>query len=301
MYDQQPVTILPIPFDWGASKRGADNGSTAILQSGLASKLQLLRRDCEIRSTDYLPPFASDRRSLDRMKHWGRVLTMSEAVSKEMALIASNDTFPIALGGDHSIAIGTIAGLTQHKQRLGVIWVDAHADMNTPATSPSGNIHGMALAVSLGLGDTRFTSIGGKKPKLQPERVVLVGVRSLDEGEKQIIRSHRITCFTMHDIDRLGMSRVMEEAIHIASLDSDGVHVSFDIDSVDPREAPGTGTPVRGGLNYREAHLAMELLYKAHIVTSADFVEVNPLLDNSHLTAKLTVELIASLLGEQIL
>ena len=125
-----------------------------------------------------------------------------------------------------------------------MIWVDAHADMNTPATSPSGNIHGMALAVSLGLGDTRFTSIGGKKPKLQPERVVLVGVRSLDEGEKQIIRSHRITCFTMHDIDRLGMSRVMEEAIHIASLDSDGVHVSFDIDSVDPREAPGTGTPV---------------------------------------------------------
>ncbi len=301
MYDQQPVTILPIPFDWGASKRGADNGSTAILQSGLASKLQLLRRDCEIRSTDYLPPFASDRRSLDRMKHWGRVLTMSEAVSKEMALIASTDTFPIALGGDHSIAIGTIAGLTQHKQRLGVIWVDAHADMNTPVTSPSGNIHGMALAVSLGLGDTRFTSIGGKQPKLQPERVVLVGVRSLDEGEKQIIRSHRITCFTMHDIDRLGMSRVMEEAIHIASLDSDGVHVSFDIDSVDPREAPGTGTPVRGGLNYREAHLAMELLYKAHIVTSADFVEVNPLLDNSHLTAKLTVELIASLLGEQIL
>ncbi|MFC5649056.1 arginase [Paenibacillus solisilvae] len=301
MQDPQPVTILPIPFDWGASKRGADSGAAAILQSGLTNKLQLLGREYEIRSTGYLPPPASDRRTLDRMKHWGRVLAMSEAVARETAIISGQHTFPLALGGDHSIAIGTIAGITQHKQRLGVIWIDAHADLNTPATSPSGNIHGMALAAGLGLGDTRFTSLNGKQPKLQPQRVVLVGVRELDEGEKQIIREQHITCFTMHDIDRLGMSRVMEEAIGIASHESDGVHVSFDIDSVDPREAPGTGTPVRGGLNYREAHLAMEMLYNARTVTSADFVEVNPLLDNSHLTAKLSVELIASLLGEQIL
>ncbi|BBH20920.1 arginase [Paenibacillus baekrokdamisoli] len=302
MPDQQPVTILPIPFDWGASRRGADKGPDAVLIAGLADRLVLLGRKFETRSTSYLPPLAADRRTLLRMKEWGRVHAMSEAVAKEIATIVTTGAFPLALGGDHSISIGTIAGLTQFKRRLGVIWIDAHADLNTPETSPSGNMHGMALAVSLGLGDSRFTGIGGgRSPKLQPERVVLVGVRELDEGEKIIIRQHQITCFTMHDIDRLGMARVMDEAIQIAARGSDGVHVSFDIDSIDPKDAPGTGTPVRGGLNYREAHLGAEMLYSAQIVTSADFVEVNPLLDNSHLTAKLAVELIASLLGERIL
>jgi arginase len=301
MKELQPVAILPVPFDWGASRRGADGGPEAVLLAGLERKLQLLGLQYETRPNSYLPNPTADRRTSTRMKHWGRTLAMSEAVAREVALLAEGGAFPLALGGDHSIAIGTIAGVAQRMKRLGVIWIDAHADINTPQTSPSGNLHGMALAAGLGLGDPRFTGIAGISPKLQPSRIVLVGARALDEGEKHFIRKHEIACFTMYDIDRYGMARVMEDAIRIASTGSDGVHVSFDIDSVDPREAPGTGTPVRGGLNYREAHLAMEMLYDARIVTSADIVEVNPLLDNTPVTARLAVELIGSLLGEKIL
>ncbi|WP_164779797.1 arginase, partial [Paenibacillus kobensis] len=182
-----------------------------------------------------------------------------------------------------------------------VLWIDAHGDLNTPDTTPSGNIHGMSLACSLGYGDSRLTSVGGNGPKVQPDRVVLVGSRQLDEGERLLIRSLGITCFTMHEIDKHGMAAIMERAITIVSNGTDGVHVSFDIDSVDPGEAPGTGTKVRGGFLYREAHLAMELLAEAGIVTSADVVEVNPQLDNGRRTARLAVELVGSLLGERIL
>ncbi|WP_274651587.1 arginase [Paenibacillus humicola] len=295
-----PVGVLPVPFDWGASRRGAEGGPAAALMTGLERKLAKLGRRFDIRSDAYLSGTLADRRTSPRIKHWGRVLAMCEAVCREVGQIGSG-TFPLAIGGDHSIAIGTIAGHARRCSKLGVLWIDAHADLNTPETTPSGNIHGMALAASLGIGDPRFTGVGGASPKLQPERVVLVGVRELDDGEKQLIREQGISCFTMHDIDKQGMARVMEMAIRIAASGSDGVHVSFDIDSVDPGEAPGTGTPVRGGLNYREAHLAMEMLADAEIVTSADFVELNPLLDNGHTTARLAVELIGSLLGERIL
>ncbi|GMX62610.1 hypothetical protein Elgi_24150 [Paenibacillus elgii] len=188
-----------------------------------------------------------------------------------------------------------------HYNRLGVIWIDAHSDLNTPDTTPSGNIHGMSLAASLGQGDERLTRIGGSSPKIRPEHTVLVGVRDLDPGEKACIKAQGITCFTMYDIDRLGMSSVMEEAVQVAGKGTDGVHLSFDIDSLDPVEAPGTGTPVKGGLSYREAHLALELLHESGIVTSAELVEVNPSLDTGQKTAQLAVELIGSLLGEQIL
>lgn len=301
MKEKQPISILPVPFDWGASRRGASDGPQAMLSAGLERKLQLLGHRFEVRPDSYLPDFTADRRSSPRMKHWGAVLAMAEAVAKEVALLTASRAFPLIIGGDHSISIGTIAGMTQERKKLGVIWIDAHADTNTPESSPSGNMHGMSLAISLGLGDTRFTGIGHPSPKLQAQRIALVGTRQLDEGEKGLIRSRGIACYTMHDIDKLGMARVMEEAIAVVSKDSDGVHVSFDIDSVDPGEAPGTGTPVRGGLNFREAHLAMEMLYEAKVVTSADIVEVNPLLDNGHQTVRLAVDLIGSLLGARIL
>lgn len=301
MKEKKPIAILPVPFDLGASRRGAGNGPQAILSAGLERKLQLLGHSLEVRSYSYMPDFSADCRTSPRMKHWGAVLAMSEAVEKETALLEAGGAFPLIIGGDHSISIGTIAGLTRRSKKLGVIWIDAHADSNTPETSPSGNIHGMSLAASLGFGDARFTALGHPSPKLQAGRVALVGTRQLDEGEKRLIRSSGVACYTMHDIDKRGMAGVMEEAITVASKGSDGVHVSFDIDSVDPGEAPGTGTPVRGGLNFREAHLAMEMLCEAKAVTSAEIVEVNPLLDNGHQTVRLAVDLIGSLLGARIL
>ncbi|WP_308639203.1 arginase [Paenibacillus silvisoli] len=298
---RQPVTVLPVPFHYGASRLGASGGPEAVLQAGLLEKLRHLNLTHTIYPWKEPADYATDRRSLERMRNWGRVLTMSEAVAAAVQAITESEAFPLTIGGDHSVSIGTIAGVTAHIQQLGVIWIDAHADMNTPQTSHTGNLHGMALAAGLGLGDARFTELLGRSPKLQPKRIVLVGVRELDEGEKKHIYESGITCFTMHDIDRIGMGRVMEKAIAIASYGSEGIHVSFDIDSVDPGEAPGTGTPVRGGLNYREAHLAMEMLFDCGMVTSADLVEVNPLLDTNGRTARLAVELIGSLLGERIL
>jgi len=223
------------------------------------------------------------------------------ALHREVAAAVGRGRFPLVLGGDHSLAIGTIAGMLRHKRSLGVIWFDAHADLNRADTSPSGNIHGMSLAISLGLGHPLLASIGGESSKVDPSKVVLVGARSIDPGERELIRELGIKVFSMHDIDRLGMTRVMEEAISLASNGTDGVHLSLDMDGLDPEEAPGVGTPVIGGMTYREGHLAMELLSEAGCVVSADVVEVNPILDHMNKTAKVAVELVASLLGERIL
>jgi len=296
-----PIAIIPAPFDWGASRRGASQGPQAILLSGLERKLQHLGLSYVVESPHYLPDVSMDHRSEPHLRCWGKIAAVNEAIAQKTAQAAAAGQFPLLLGGDHSIAIGSIAGAARSRRRLGVLWIDAHGDLNTPRTTPSGNIHGMSLACSLGHGDSRLTSIGGSYPKVQADRTVLVGARELDEGERQLIRSEGIRCFTMHDIDRRGMAAVMDEAIAIVSDGTDGVHLSFDIDSVDPGEAPGTGTKVRGGLLYRETHLAMEMLAESGIVTSADVVEVNPQLDNGHRTARLAVELIASLLGERIL
>jgi len=208
--------------------------------------------------------------------------------------------FPLVLGGDHSIAIGTISGVLQHKKKLGVIWFDAHGDINTMETSPTGNIHGMPAAVSLGIGHKRLIAIGGSDVCLSPEKFVMIGVRDLDPGEKLLLKELGIAVYTMHEIDMLGMAKVMQEAMSIAAQGTDGVHISFDMDVVDPLHAPGVGTPVVGGLTYRESHLAMELLSAANIVTSAEFVEVNTVLDHRNATAKMAVALMGSLLGERL-
>ena len=208
---------------------------------------------------------------------------------------------PFVLGGDHSLSIGTLSGLADHYEDFGVIWLDAHADLNTEQTTPTGNIHGMPLAAALGKGNEKLISIRRKGAKIRPERLAIVAVRQLDEGEKNWIREAGIHCFTMYDIDREGIAAIMEKACTIAGSAKDGIHVSFDIDCVDPGEAPGTGTPVKGGLNYREAHFAMEFLHETGRVISAELVEVNPLLDSGNRTALLAMELIASLLGKKIL
>ncbi|MEV5026891.1 arginase [Paenibacillus sp. LPE1-1-1.1] len=297
----QEVAIVAVPFGKGAGTPGAELGPAHILHAAaLAGKLAELnipyRLAGEISQASPLPPLKSVN-----AKHLSEVLDMSSRLADRISEIVDEGAFPLVLGGDHSISIGTIAGLAEHYSNLGVIWFDAHSDLNTEDTSPSGNIHGMSLGISLGRGIKLLTSLRGILPKIRPEHVAIVGARSLDSGEKAYIRSLGITCYTMHDIDRLGIARVMEKVMRQMKHTTDGVHVSFDIDSLDPLEAPGTGTPVRGGLSYREAHLALELLFQSDIVTSAEFVEVNPSLDHNDQTAKLAVELIGSLLGEQIL
>ncbi|MFS8652753.1 MAG: arginase, partial [Caldibacillus sp.] len=203
---------------------------------------------------------------------------------------------------DHSIAIGSLAGISPFYDNLGVLWFDAHGDLNTPETTPSGNIHGMPLAVSLGLGHERLVNIGGFAPKVKWENVVMIGIRSLDPGEKQIIKEKGVKVYTMHDIDRLGMAQIMEQTIeYFKRLNVDGVHLSFDLDSLDPIYAPGVGTPEPGGVTFRESHLAMEMLAEAQIISSAEFVEVNPILDQRNKTAELAVDLMGSLFGKSIL
>ena len=243
MKQSPEISILPVPFDYGAGRGGAAGGPDAILQAGLESKLQALNLPYMLHPASYLPGVQFDFRTLPEMKNWGRVLTLSTSLAEAVAELDANGDFPLLLGGDHSMAIGSIAGLTKKRKRLGVLWIDAHSDLNTPSTTPSGNIHGMSLAAGLGLGDARFCNILGNNPKLHPERIVLIGARDLDNGERRLIKERNIACFTMHDIDRLGMASVMEQAIKIAASGSDGVHLSFDIDSVD-REKPQAQVPL---------------------------------------------------------
>jgi arginase len=296
----QSVAIVSVPFGKGAGTSGAELGPAHILNNaGLHLRLNALNiayQMKEIIVPPQLPPIQTTN-----ARNLAEVVEVSGQLADCVSELVAQGTFPLVLGGDHSISIGTVAGLAEHYANLGVIWFDAHSDLNTEETSPSGNIHGMSLGINLGRGIPLLTGIRGICPKIKPEHVAIIGARSLDPGEKAYIRSLGMACYTMHDIDRLGIARVMDKVIQHLRRVSDGVHVSFDIDSVDPKEAPGTGTPVKGGLSYREAHLALELLFQSDLVTSAEFVEVNPSLDKNNKTAKLAVELIGSLLGEQIL
>ncbi|HZG79061.1 MAG TPA: arginase [Paenibacillus sp.] len=301
MLSTKTISHIGVPIDLGADRRGVDMGPSALRVASLAARLEELgltvydEGDLVVRRPSGYGEYGPKLKFLEEI---GRVC---DELHREVAAAAGRGRFPLVLGGDHSLAIGTIAGMLRQKRSLGVIWFDAHADLNRPGTSPSGNIHGMSLAIALGLGHPSLTSIGGESSKVDPSKVVLVGARSIDPGERELIRALGIKVFTMHDIDRLGMTRVMEEAIRIAADGTDGVHLSLDVDGLDPEEAPGVGTPVIGGMTYREGHLAMELLSEAGCVVSADVVEVNPILDHRNKTAKVAVELIASLLGERIL
>jgi len=295
------ISLLGVPIDLGADRRGVDMGPSAIRIAQLKERLERLGHevrdegDVEVRRP---PDYGEYGPSLKYLKEIARVC---KTVRRRVADIMAEGRFPLVLGGDHSLAIGSIAGVLAHNPRLGVIWFDAHGDLNRAETSPTGNIHGMSLAAALGVGHPLLVSIAGGRRRADPSRTAIVGARSLDPGEKELIRELGIRAFTMHDIDRLGMGRVMEEAIAVASDGTDGIHLSLDLDGLDPEHAPGVGTPVVGGMTYREGHLAMEMLHETGRVVSADVVEVNPILDAMNKTGKAAVGLVASLLGEKIL
>ncbi len=292
-------------MDLGAGRRGVDMGPSALRLAGLNEKLAALGYQVEdlgnvlVDQPESVPAGPSEARYLPQIAHTCQRL--ADLVEKA----AETNRVPVVLGGDHSIAVGTVSGLAQYyrkrNRKLGLIWIDAHADMNTPASSPSGNVHGMPLACLLGNGPRELTHIGGFAPKVDAASVALIGLRSIDEVERQNVRGTGVHAFTMRDIDERGLLSVMAEAIADVSKNTAGFHLSFDMDSVDPREAPGVGTPVRGGITYREAHLAMELICDSGNMTSLEIVEVNPVLDEANRTALLAVELATSALGKRIL
>jgi arginase len=299
--ERKKISIIGVPMDLGQARRGVDMGPSAIRYAGVVDRLEELNYEIEdLGDIQIGRPERLGENSVDNLRNLKAVAEASEKLSNTVDNIISEDRFPLVFGGDHSIAIGTLSGVAKHYKNLGVIWYDAHGDLNTADTSPSGNIHGMPLAVSLGIGHSALTKIGGYEPKVKPENIVIIGARSLDDGEKELIREKGIKVYTMHEIDRMGMTAVMEETIAYLSERTDGVHLSLDLDGLDPHDAPGVGTPVIGGISYRESHLAMEMLEEAKLVTSAEFVEVNPILDDKNKTASVAVALMGSLFGEKL-
>lgn len=287
----QRVDIIGVPMDLGASRRGVDMGPSAMRYARLHERLQRL-------GIEHINDFGNlnvpIREAVPQSDQHAKYFTVIDAVCSELASIVDRVVretgFPIVLGGDHSIAMGTLAGLTKARGIApGVVWIDAHSDINSPDSSPSGNVHGMPLWFAL------------KNGYALPEHTVQIGLRDVDAIEKANLRAAKVTAFTMSDVDRLGMTRVMEESIKIAGAEGRPIHVSFDMDGIDPSEAPGTGTPVKGGLSYREAHLAMEMLFESGQLGSIEMVEINPILDTRNQTAMLAVGLICSGLGKSIL
>ncbi|OMI26140.1 arginase [Bacillus haynesii] len=302
---KQQISMIGVPMDLGQLRRGVDMGPSAIRCAGVNERLESLCQDIEDLGDMTIGQREDEKEggepASEELRNLKAITKASAKLAETVDKIVASGAFPLVLGGDHSIAIGTLAGLVKHYQNLGVIWYDAHADLNTKETSPSGNIHGMPLAISLGIGHEGLTGIYGKETKIKAENIVIIGARSLDDGEKELIRDKGIKVYTMHEIDRLGMTRVMEETIDYLHDRTDGVHLSLDLDALDPNDAPGVGTPVAGGISYRESHLAMEMLEESKLITSAEFVEVNPILDEKNRTAEAAVALMGSLFGEKLL
>lgn len=299
---KKDISLIGMPMDLGQMRRGVDMGPSAIRYAGIMERLENLQYNVEdLGDVAVAHHNRREETREDNLRNLHEVVEANVNLSKVVTEEVRKERFPLILGGDHSIAIGSIAGISEHYNNLGVIWYDAHGDINTVETSPSGNIHGMPLAVNLGLGHEKLTSIMKEAPKIKPENIVMIGIRCLDEGEKEILRKLNVKVYTMHEIDRLGMSQVMQEAMEYLQERTDGVHLSFDLDGIDPSEAPGVGTPVNGGVTYRESHLALEMLAESGLITSAEFVEVNPMLDDKSKTAKLAVDLIGSLFGEKLI
>jgi arginase len=299
--EKKPVSIIGMPMDLGQGRRGVDMGPSAIRYASLQETIQQLGYEVEDLGDLSIPSPESVDIENPKLKYLSSVCNVCEELANKVSSVIQRGRFPLVLGGDHSMSIGTVAGVAKHYKNLGLIWFDAHGDLNTGETTPSGNIHGMSLAASLGIGHPKLIKVGGFSPKVLPENVVIIGARELDPGEKDFIRNIGLKVFTMHEIDKLGMARVMEEAIKIVSDGTDGVHLSLDLDGLDPNDAPGVGTPVPGGISYRESHLALEMLADANILVSAEFVEVNPILDRFNQTAKVAVALISSMFGKKIL
>jgi arginase len=302
---QPTVAIIGVPLDLGAGRRGVDMGPSAFRVAELNEHIAELGYD--VLDLGDLPVAIQETHGSGdpRLKYLKEIKDVCEKLRDRVYEARKKGQVPLVLGGDHSIAMGTIAGLAklhrERKEKVGLIWFDAHADCNTVETSPSGNIHGMPLAAALGLGAPSLVNLAGFSPMVDGARAALVGIRDVDVAERANVKASGVGAFTMRDVDERGMRRVMEEAIKRASTGTVGIHVSFDADGMDPDYAPGVGTPSPGGLSYREAHLAMEMLADTGKVISAEFVEVNPVLDQQNGTAKLAVGLLASLFGKKIL
>ncbi|WP_307450083.1 MULTISPECIES: arginase [unclassified Paenibacillus] len=295
------ISIIGVPLQYGADRNGVEMGPSALRGSDMVNRLEALGYQVQDLGDIHVNRALDACRTGEKLKYLKEISKVNNELCQVVTGEMIKGQFPLILGGDHSIAIGTIKGVLQHVNRLGVIWFDAHTDVNTEETTYSGNIHGMSLAVALGYGHSELVSIGSVETKVKPENVVIIGARSIDHGERTFLKEKGIRVFTMHEIDRYGMRHVMEEALKIVTNGTDGVHLSLDIDGMDPAEAPGVGTPVSGGMSYRESHFAMEMLYESNVLVSAEFVEVNPMLDQHNKTARTAVELIGSVFGERIL
>ena len=299
------IRVIGVPLDLGQSRRGVDMGPSAVRVAGLEARLEALGHKVED-AGNILVAIAEQKKEGDPKAKYLKEIVATCTKHAELVLkTLEAGKVPIVLGGDHSVAAGTVAGVAEfHRrqgQKIGLIWIDAHTDINTPETSPTGNVHGMPLAAIMGLGPMELANIFNFSPKIAPENCVLVGVRDIDAVEKENVRKAGVEVYTMRDIDERGMRAVMEEALRIAGRGTAGYHVSLDMDWIDPEDAPGVGTPVRGGATYREAHLVMEAIADHGRMTSFEIVEVNPVIDEHNRTADLAVELALSAFGKKIL
>lgn len=299
------IAIIGAPMDLGAGRRGVDMGPSALRVANLNEKLVSLGYSVEDLGNINVVQAESVPEGPTSARYLHEISTTCTRLADIVGTAVDSGKFPIVLGGDHSIAVGTVSGLSNHfhkrGQKIGLVWVDAHADMNTPETSPSGNIHGMPLACCIGMGPPELTGIYGYSPKVEPRNVALICLRSVDAAERRNVQKTGVHAYTMRDIDERGLRAIMQEALEIVNDGTEGFHLSFDMDSVEPQEAPGVGTPVKGGMTYREAHLAMENICDCDRMLGLEVVEVNPVIDEANRTAILAVELAMSALGKRIL
>lgn len=299
------VKIIGVPMDLGAGRRGVDMGPSVIRIAGLNQGISRLGFEVTDAGNVNVQPPESMKRANSRAYYLPEITAACEELAITVEQTLEDNAFPVIIGGDHSIAIGSVAGVAsfhrKRDERVGIIWLDAHTDVNTPDTTPSGNVHGMPLAVLLGQGSKELTHIGGFAPKVYPESSVIIGARSVDPGEVKLIRSLGIRVFTMSEVDERGIGPIMEEAIRIASTNTAGFHATLDMDFLDPFYAPGVGTREMGGATYRETHLSMEKMAQSGKMLSVEVTEVNPLYDTSNQTAQFAVEFILSALGKKIM
>jgi arginase len=301
----QPIHIIGVPLDLGGNRRGTDMGPSAFRIAGISEHLTRLKRTV-VDKGDIATPIPETKGPGDAHKRYVKdIARVCQKLFQSALSSIEEGALPIVLGGDHSLAAGSVAAaaasLRKDGKKLGLLWIDAHGDMNTPDTSDSGNVHGMPLASLLGPEPAELARIGGEVPAVAAEHTVLVGIRNLDDIEKELVKASGVHVFTMKEIDRLGIAQVMERALTLAGRGTGGIHVSFDMDVCDPSIAPGVGTAVKGGLDYREAHVVMEMVAESGRLTSLDLVEVNPTLDLRNTTAELGIELALSAMGKQIL
>jgi arginase len=301
----QKVRIIGVPMDLGQSRRGVDMGPSALRVAGLQARMKQLGHQVEDIGNIAVKQPEEQHYGEKRAKYLNEIAETCRGLGDLVQKTLDEGFVPVVLGGDHSIAIGVMSGVSgayrKQQKRIGYVWLDAHGDMNTPESSPSGNVHGMPLASVMGYGAPELVELMGFKPKVEPRNVALVGVRELDSKEKRLVKESGVHVFTMRDIDERGLREVMSEALRFAADETDGISVSLDMDFVDPSDAPGVGTPVRGGATYREAHLAMEMICDTEAMVSLEIVEINPVIDEHNTTALLGVELVLSSLGKKIL